>query len=455
MTGGSPSPDALARALTDADGVPYRRRTDGGQYLESGGDPLAALLGLSEPPERWLDHVHPDDREDVRAAGKRAEREPTSVTYRIRTDDGWTRWVRDRVARRDDGRIEGVCFEVTREVARREALQRDADLLHDIFEHVPIHVYIKDEEGRHQYVSDHIDFPEELIGKRDIDVGFTEPEAGRRAYEDDMRVIETDETILDQEEEYPAVGEWDLTSKVPIYDEDGETMGLLGATRRITERKQAKAELERKTERLERFVDIVSHDIRNPLSVARGYAELIEEPDAETEYVEQVRQSIERANAILDDVLALSRQGAADLDPEVHQLSAAVETAWSHVETAEATLSPPEDVAIRADRSQLARAFENLFRNAVEHGGETVTVSIERIDGGFAIEDDGSGIPPDERDLVFDQQYTTAKTGTGFGLAIVSEVVDAHGWAVELRESDTGGARFEITGVDSIDGGTE
>ena len=327
MTGDVPSPDTLARALADADGVPYRRRVDGGQRLESGGGQIGALLDLSEPPERWLDHVHPADREDVRAAVERAGGEPTTVTYRIRTDGGWTRWVRDRFARHDDDQIEGVCFEVTREMTRREALERDADLLHDIFEHVPIHVYIKDDEGRHQYISDHIEFPEEVIGKRDIDVGFTEAESGRRAYEDDMRVIETDETILDQEEKYPAVGEWDLTSKVPIYDEDGETMGLLGATRRITERKQAKAELERKTERLEQFVDIVSHDIRNPLSVARGYTELIEDPDAETEYVEQVERSINRANAILDDVLALSRQGVADLEPEVLQLSTAAETA--------------------------------------------------------------------------------------------------------------------------------
>ncbi|MCL9812458.1 PAS domain-containing sensor histidine kinase [Natranaeroarchaeum aerophilus] len=483
MTGDSPSPDALARALADADGVPYRRRTDGGHRLESGGGQIGALLGLSTAPERWLDHVHPADQEDVRAAVGRAGGEPTTVTYRIRTDGGWTRWVRDRFARHDDDQIEGVCFEVTQEIAHRESLERDAELLDDIFEHVPIHVYIKDEEARHQYVSDHIDFPEEVIGKRDIDIGFTEPESGRRAYEDDMRVIETDETILDQEEHYPAVGEWDLTSKVPIYDEDGETMGLLGATRRITERKQAKAELERKTERLEQFVDIVSHDIRNPLSVARGYAELIEEPDAETEYVEQVRQSIERANAILDDVLALSRQGAADLDPEVLQLSTAAETAWSHVETAEATLSlPDEDLEFRGDRSQLARALENLFKNAVEHGstspdsqaqqdavehgstspdsktrqdavehgGETVTITVERIEDGFAVEDDGPGIPAEERERVFEQQYTTAETGTGFGLAIVEQVIDAHGWEIDLSASASGGARFEITGVDVV-----
>ena len=112
-------------------------------------------------------------------------------------------------------------------------------------------------------------------------------------------------------------------------------------------------------------------------------------------------------------------------------------------------------MAIRADRSQLARAFENLFRNAVEHGGETVTVTVERLDDGFTVEDDGPGIPPEERERVFDQQYTTAETGTGFGLSIVTQVVDAHDWAVELCESDSGGARFEITGVDVVGSGDD
>ncbi len=332
-------------------------------------------------------------------------------------------------------------------------------------------MYIKDEEARHQYISDHIDFPEVVIGKRDIDIGFTEPESGQRAYEDDMRVIENDETILDQEEHYPAVGEWDLTSKVPIYDADGETIGLLGATRRITERKRAKAELERKTERLERFVDIVSHDIRNPLSVARGYTELIEEPDAEAKYIEQVEQSIHRATAILDDVLALSRQGSAELDQvdaildDVLTLARHdpnIDAEWAslqrlchgdaHSITApRAAIDFPADREVLADRTQLRRLLEDLFTNAVRHGGSDVRIDVELLDDGFAVEDDGPGIPPEEREHVFEESYTTHPDGTGFGLPIVVEIVDAHGWRVSLTSAETGGARFEITGVEQRD----
>jgi len=63
---------------------------------------------------------------------------------------------------------------------------------------------------------------------------------------------------------------------------------------------------------------------------------------------------------------------------------------------------------------------------------------------GFFVADDGGGIAPEERTDVFESGYSTATDGTGFGLAIVSEVVDARGWTVRVTESDAGGARFEI-----------
>ncbi|OYR57107.1 hypothetical protein DJ71_26370, partial [Halorubrum sp. E3] len=67
---------------------------------------------------------------------------------------------------------------------------------------------------------------------------------------------------------------------------------------------------------------------------------------------------------------------------------------------------------------------------------------------GFYVEDDGPGIPEAERDDVFESGHTTAEDGTGFGLAIVREIVEAHGWSVAVAEGAAGGARFEFTGVD-------
>jgi signal transduction histidine kinase len=77
-----------------------------------------------------------------------------------------------------------------------------------------------------------------------------------------------------------------------------------------------------------------------------------------------------------------------------------------------------------------------------------VTVGVLADDVGFYVEDDGPGIPPAERDDVFESGYTTAGDGTGYGLAIVETVADGHGWSVALAESADGGARFEFRGVD-------
>jgi signal transduction histidine kinase len=85
----------------------------------------------------------------------------------------------------------------------------------------------------------------------------------------------------------------------------------------------------------------------------------------------------------------------------------------------------------------------------VRHGGDDVTVRVGRLaDGtGFYVEDDGPGIPDADRDGVFHRGYSTSDEGTGFGLAIVATIADAHGWTVTATAGADGGARFEVTVV--------
>jgi signal transduction histidine kinase len=104
---------------------------------------------------------------------------------------------------------------------------------------------------------------------------------------------------------------------------------------------------------------------------------------------------------------------------------------------------------VQADRGRLKQLFENLFKNAVEHGGEDVTVTVGEIDNGFYIEDDGSGLPDNEGNQLFESGYSTTKDGNGLGLSIVKKIVDAHGWEIHVTDSSDGGARFEVTNVNS------
>jgi len=80
-----------------------------------------------------------------------------------------------------------------------------------------------------------------------------------------------------------------------------------------------------------------------------------------------------------------------------------------------------------------------------------VTVTVGTIDDGVYVEDDGPGIPEDDREDVFEAGYSTAADGTGFGLSIVKQIAEAHGWAISVTEGAGGGARFEITGLEFTD----
>jgi signal transduction histidine kinase len=152
-------------------------------------------------------------------------------------------------------------------------------------------------------------------------------------------------------------------------------------------------------------------------------------------------------DTLIEDLLTLAREGETVTDLEPVDFRATVEGCWTNVDTRDATLVTDIDQTIHADESRLKQVFENLVRNAVEHGGKEVTVTVGELDDGFYVEDDGPGIPEDERDNVFDAGYTTTEEGTGFGLSIVKQVVDAHDWEIHVTEGSDGGARFEVTGV--------
>jgi PAS domain S-box-containing protein len=206
-------------------------------------------------------------------------------------------------------------------------------------------------------------------------------------------------------------------------------------------------ELTRQNDRLEELTSVVSHDLRNPLNVASGRLELVRQ-ECDSEHLDTIARAHERMETLIDDLLALARHGEAASEIDSVDLATLTENCWRNVATGTATLAVDIDRRIRADRSRLKQLLENLIRNAVEHGGEDVTVSIGELGDGFYVEDDGPGIPENARDDVFDVGYSTTEDGTGFGLSIAKQVADAHGWTIRVTDSSGGGARFEIRGVE-------
>lgn len=214
---------------------------------------------------------------------------------------------------------------------------------------------------------------------------------------------------------------------------------------RLAEKEHA---LARENERLESFASILSHDLRNPLNVARGNIALLgEESDADE--LETIDGALERMEALIDDVLTMAREGDEVIPGDLTEISlrTVATVAWDMVESTGGTLTVEDDITFLADDDRLLRIFENLYRNALEHAGTDVTVKVGPLPNrtGFFVEDDGVGI--DTNEDVFAPGYSTDRNGTGLGLVIVESIATAHGWETTVTESDDGGARFEFRGV--------
>jgi len=210
-------------------------------------------------------------------------------------------------------------------------------------------------------------------------------------------------------------------------------------------------ELERKNERLEEFASVVSHDLRSPLHVAGGHLELARTETDATDHLDAAATALDRMEKLIDDLLTLAQEGEKVAEAESVVVADVAGTSWQTVATEKATLETDVSRRIQADRGRLRQLFANLFRNAVEHGGSEVTVRVGVTDGGFYVADTGRGIPESNREKIFEAGYSSSENGTGFGLRIVEQVVEAHGWEITVTESEQGGARFEITGIDTME----
>jgi len=273
---------------------------------------------------------------------------------------------------------------------------------------------------------------------------------------DSLEAIEGDQTKTFDFRIQGQTGSWHvLSAKGSPLPEGVPGDGILLTIRDITERTRRERELQKQNERLDKFAEIVSHDLRSPLQVAKLHLESFEDAN---ESLEKIRESHERMEAIVTDVLTLARQGHRVEEYESVSLERAVYKAWGTVDTKQMNLVVQDDKTLQADPDRLQRLLENLFRNAAEHAGEEATVTVGPLDlmgtstrasppDGFFVADDGPGIPEEDRGTVFDFGYSTEQDGTGFGLSIVEEIADAHQWRVEVTESIDGGARFTFTEI--------
>jgi signal transduction histidine kinase len=216
----------------------------------------------------------------------------------------------------------------------------------------------------------------------------------------------------------------------------------------------ARTEAERSSQELEAMLLGLSHDLRSPAIAISGFASLLgqtDDPDARAEMIERIQSSTAYLNDLVDALLELSRIGRAQADVEPVDLTAVAELVGqrvgaNHPQVTVWVEGPLPVVLINPARAE--QLLDNLVGNAVKHGGRedlTVTISSRPVPGGIelTVADDGRGIPPEDRDLVFAlfQRGTSAGgRGSGLGLGMVRRIAEASGGSVRLADSDLGAA---------------
>lgn len=256
--------------------------------------------------------------------------------------------------------------------------------------------------------------------------------------------------------------------------------------RDVTDQVDRERMLRTERDRLEALSSAVVHDARNAIQIIRGRALLVEESlpadaDEPEEHLSALDVGVDRLSELIESLESLRSVSDPVADPVPVSIAEAARDAWATAAAPDATLRVRADPMVLGDPVRVRTLLENLFRNSVEHASGTnelraepaaervdresprgndvgsdskptsgranssVTVTVDALDGarGFAVNDDGNGIPEAERERVLEFGYSQ-NGGTGLGLGIVSGIVDAHGWSIDVSESESGGARFEI-----------
>lgn len=388
-----------------------------------------------------------DDR--VYETGELVEIEET-----VMTDDGPRDYLTRITPLYDDGSVYATCgiaTDITEQVERKRELQDERnyttqliETISDIFYVAEADETIRDWNERVPEVTGYS--PEKIADMQAIEF-FVEEHRNRveRAIEETLTTgqatVEADILTADGERIPHEFSGSLLTDCTEDFNR------LVGIGRDISNHLERERQLQRERDRLDKFAGVLGHDLRNPLNVAEGRLELAMD-ESESEHLEPMAKAHGRMDQLISDMLSLARAGETIGETEAIELSALVDACWENITTGSADLVIETDDTIQADKTRLKQLLENLLRNAVEHAGPEVTITVGDLEHGFFVEDNGPGIPEDERHDIFDTGYSTTEDGTGLGLNIVNQIVDAHDWRIFLPDEAAGGTRFEITGVE-------
>ncbi len=292
------------------------------------------------------------------------------------------------------------------------------------------------------------------------------------------------ETLIEHDEilRHPRTGETRhrQVNSAPLRDRSGEIIGSVAVVRDITRHKlaeQERAELLRREQaaRAEaeeanafklRFMAMLSHELRTPLASIKGFTSTLLAPDVHweaqqiQEFVQIIDVEADRLTDLIEELMDISRiqAGVLAIQPEVTHLSPIVEVAQVNLKilAAQHKLSirlPANIPAVMADKTRIAQVLTNLVGNATKHSPEGTPITLSARNGGrfvqIEVSDQGYGIPPEEREKVFEAFHQgpikSVKGGVGLGLAICKGLIEAHGGRIWVKDQAAPGTTIAFT----------
>ncbi len=443
---------------------------------------------MADPARHWLERIHPDDRARVETANRASDRtgEPFSVEYRMFAQDGRLVWIADEavLVRGPDGEPaywQGVMSDVTQrneaEAQRSEAEARYRALVEqtptvtyiDAIEGPPFTLYMSPQSTTilgytPQDWYDDDDLLDKIVHPDDAERAAHAPESAG-VHDATYRMIAKDGREV-----------WIHDQARLILDEDGRPKYWQGVLVDTTEHHRTSElerdlELERDTARRLRvldemkntFLQAVSHDLRTPLAVILGLAITMTREDVALDQHEtqdlalRIARNARKLDRLVTDLLDMDRLSRGIVEP-LFRLTDVGALVWELVDGSDlladrAIELKTEPVVIACDAAKVERIVENLLGNTVKHTGGTARIWVRVLpwEGGalIVVEDDGSGVPVDQRELIFEPflQGDTASPhapGVGVGLALVARFAELHDGSAWVEERDGGGASFRV-----------
>ena len=405
----------------------------------------------------------------------------------IRQRDSALQHAKDELELRVQARTEALQREVSERMRAENALSKERQVLRALIDNVPDHMYVKDAQSRFVVAnatvvrSMGVNSSEELLGKTDFD--FFPSDVASAFYEDEQTVIRTKQPLFNREEANQTKPDgdlvWLLTTKVPLFDDRGEVVGIAGVNRDITNRKQAELDWRRAKESAEaasraksEFLANMSHEIRTPMNGIMGMTELLLDTELDPEqreYLNLAKLSADSLLSLINDILDYSKieAGKLEIDTIDFNLGSCLGDTMktlslrAHQKGLELAFEIEPDIpdALAGDPGRLRQIVVNLVGNAIKftQQGEVVlyTQAESQTENDvmlhFTVADTGIGIPFEKQTAIFDafQQADGSMTrkygGTGLGLTISSRLVELMGGRIWVESEEGKGSRFHFT----------